>query len=190
MNPRVIDAADVAPQTWANGGGHTRELLTWPAGANWALRISLADVERDGPFSAYSGVERWFAVVHGAGVVLRFPEGTRTQTRLDAPLCFNGGAAPACALIDGETRDLNLMQRGGRAHLSVVDGMAWRADFRQRGLFTAQPGEWRGGGHCIALPALTLLWCDATDDKPWTFTAQAVDAAPGWWLGFSPGGSA
>ena len=36
--PTAVCAADVAPQAWRNGGGSTRELLAWPAGADWRLR--------------------------------------------------------------------------------------------------------------------------------------------------------
>jgi environmental stress-induced protein Ves len=35
------------------------------------LRISVAEITRDGPFSAFAGVQRWFAVLEGAGVMLR-----------------------------------------------------------------------------------------------------------------------
>ena len=75
----------VPPQPWRNGGGSTRELFTWPGGAApWQLRISVADIERDAPFSAYPGVERWFAVVEGAGVRLQLPGGTQPALPHDA----------------------------------------------------------------------------------------------------------
>ena len=41
---QLIDAASVAPQAWRNGGGQTRELIAWPAGADWRVRISRADI--------------------------------------------------------------------------------------------------------------------------------------------------
>jgi environmental stress-induced protein Ves len=34
------------------------------------VRLSVADIERDGPFSAFAGLIRWFAVLSGAGVLL------------------------------------------------------------------------------------------------------------------------
>ena len=61
------------PQPWRNGGGVTRELLAWPDGGDWRVRVSVADIDADGPFSAFPGVERWFAVLEGAGVALRSP---------------------------------------------------------------------------------------------------------------------
>ena len=71
MNLLRCDA--VEPQSWKNGGGLTRELLAWPARDGWALRISVADIRADGPFSAFAGVDRWFAVLEGNGVRLVLP---------------------------------------------------------------------------------------------------------------------
>ena len=63
----VVRAATIEPQRWRNGAGLTRELLAWPEPRDWQLRISVADIREDAPFSAYPGVDRWFAVVDGAG---------------------------------------------------------------------------------------------------------------------------
>lgn len=65
----MIGVDRVEPQPWRNGGGTTRELLAWPRGAaEWQLRISVADITRDGAFSRFDGIDRGFAVVDGAGV--------------------------------------------------------------------------------------------------------------------------
>ena len=56
MSWALIRLNEVAPVPWRNGGGVTRELLAWPSPGDWALRISVAEVERDGPFSRYPGV--------------------------------------------------------------------------------------------------------------------------------------
>lgn len=130
--PTLIDAAQQPPQAWRNGGGVTRELHAWPSATDWQLRISLADIERDGPFSAFPGVQRHFAVLSGAGVALRFGDVWREQRASDPPLAFDGADAPDCRLLNGATRDLNLMLRGG-----LQGGMAltpdprwtWRAVF-------------------------------------------------------------
>ena len=119
---RTVRLDSVAAQPWRNGGGRTRELLAWPSADAWSLRISVAEIERDGPFSAFPGVQRWFAVIEGAGVLLSFDGAERSCRRGDAPLAFDGGEAPGCHLLDGPTRDLNLMARGGRATLLAVQG--------------------------------------------------------------------
>lgn len=96
---------------WRNGGGRTRELLAWPSADAWQVRVSVAEIEADGPFSAFVGVDRCFAVLEGAGVVLSLPGGERRLASGDDAAAFPGEAAPMCRLIDGPTRDLNLMAR-------------------------------------------------------------------------------
>ena len=78
------------------------------------MRLSVADIERDGPFSAFAGMDRWFAVLSGAGVLLGNPVQI-VRRKNDGPINFAGESAPDCQLIDGATRDLNLMIRRDRA---------------------------------------------------------------------------
>ncbi len=161
--PRELRALDVTPQPWRNGGGRTRELVASPPGADWMLRVSLADIDVDGPFSAFPGVQRWFAVVAGAGVVLTLPgaTGTRRLTTADEPFAFDGAAAPGCRLIDGPTRDLNLMLRGGlRGEMARArSGEPWTGStWRWRACFTAGAARWQGGDAGVReLAPFTLL---------------------------------
>lgn len=189
MTPQLVDAGRVAAQAWRNGGGRTRELLRWPqaAAADWALRISVADIDADGPFSSFPGVERWFAVIEGAGVVLHFGDASRPVRPFDPALRFDGAAAPGCSLIDGPTRDLNLMLRGGHGLMQpVVAGIEWTAAFEVRALFTAVPGQWRAGDDRLAVPAFALLWTDTCAAAAWAFEpAVPSNAARSWWLGFT-----
>ncbi|MBK6295118.1 MAG: HutD family protein [Rhodoferax sp.] len=122
MSFQCIAVDDVVPQAWRNGGGQTRELLAWPNAADWTLRISLADIEADGPFSPFPGVQRWFAVVQGGGVQLQFADTSRFIGLSDEPFCFDGALAPACVMLQGPTRDLNLMLRGPAGHMRRVRG--------------------------------------------------------------------
>ena len=182
---KLVHLKDVAPQPWRNGGGQTRELLTWPETGDWRLRISLADIEKDGPFSAFPGVTRWFTVVQGQGVVLRFGDRTETLGPGSAPLRFDGGAAPGCSLIDGPTRDLNLMLRGGEGVMRpVLAGAPWEEGFARRGLFTAVPGVLRAGEASTPLPADTLAW-QIGAGRALAFEPDRSAAGPaGWWLGY------
>ena len=111
-DPRRVRCAAVSPQPWRNGGGQTRELLTWPPGAAWRVRLSVADIQTNGPFSVFEGVQRWFVVLDGAGVRLRTAGQSHHLTPVSPPLRFSGDAATDCWLTDGPTRDLNLMLRG------------------------------------------------------------------------------
>jgi environmental stress-induced protein Ves len=45
---QVVEAGRVSAQPWRNGGGLTRELCTWPPGAAWQVRVSVADITRMG----------------------------------------------------------------------------------------------------------------------------------------------
>jgi environmental stress-induced protein Ves len=184
---RVIRAAEVTRQRWRNGGGWTRELLAWPAADAWQVRVGVADVEADSPFSVFAGVERWFAVLHGAGVELSVDGALHRLTPQDAPLRFSGSAATHCRLIDGPTRDLNLMLReAAGAMVRVAAGHAWSPRARGGGLFAAVPGRCHAGDRIIDVPADALLWFERV---PRTLAFEPSAAAPadaiGWWLAAS-----
>jgi uncharacterized protein len=143
----VVQLADCPLVPWRNGGGRTRELLAWPNASDWQVRVSVAEIEADGPFSPYPGIERWFALLGGAGVVLALPQGEVTLRPGSAAVAFAGEAAPACRLIDGPTQDLNLMLRR-------CAQTSWRGIFADGALhWSADPSEalpalrgWRLGG--------------------------------------------
>jgi environmental stress-induced protein Ves len=195
MNPLCIQADQVPPQAWRNCGGRTRELLVWPTPADWQLRISRADIAADGPFSAFAGVQRWFVVLSGNGVVLHLPTAdgrTLDHTLLPghAPLHFDGGLAPGCGLLDGATQDLNLMARGGSACMeAIVANHPWSADFAMRGLYTASSGTWSDGLQAMPLAAHSLLWIANASSVPsadFRFAAHDTEPTRAWWLGFTP----
>jgi uncharacterized protein len=190
---QLIHAEHIAPQAWRNGGGQTRELLAHPAGADWHVRVSLADIRADGPFSAFPGVQRWFTVVQGPGVRLSFAEGDRLQREDDAPLNFDGARAPGCTLLNGPTRDLNLMLRGVTGTMSAaLAGATWEAPhYGWRAFFSRVPGRLvNANGGPTAVPALTLL--SGLPGGPCHFEPDhASEAAQarvcGWWLGAAAG---
>lgn len=189
MSPQPISADLVNAAPWRNGGGVTRELLAWPTPADWRVRLSMADIARDGPFSAFNGVRRWLVLLSGHGIALSLPGG---ETRLqpgDAPLAFDGAAAPDCRLLDGRVRDLNLMCRGGgHAGLQAVEpAQDWRAPpGALAGLFARVPGVWHADGHTHALPAHSLVWRPPAQDnatEAWRFEPDTPAPGPcGWWL--------
>lgn len=187
MTPQLIHAQDCAPQPWRNGGGQTRELLAWPAGPHWQLRISRADIDADGPFSSFPGVQRWFAVLQGAGVALQLDSEQQLHAG-DTPLCFDGANAPQCRLLDGPTQDLNLMVRQGKGHMQLVrPGKRWSATLGECGLYTCQTGLWSDGTQTLHLPAHTLLWHATPRSATWQFVADdSTQTLCAYWLGFSP----
>jgi len=189
-------AANAAPQPWRNGGGVTRELLCLPAdaGDDWTLRISVADIAADGPFSPFPGVTRWFAAVAGTGVRLAFRDAEVDIRPGDAPLRFDGADAPGCTLLDGATRDLNVMARKRRADALVT--VATFLDAAEPGpspgfgFFALQPLALHGvGAEPLAMPALSLAWCESPSDagRAWSVSPPHKAAArehtvPGYWI--------
>jgi environmental stress-induced protein Ves len=181
----LIRCDDVVPQPWRNGGGQTRELMTWPDAADWRVRISVATIEADGPFSAFAGVERWFGVLEGGGVELSVEGEIRRLLRGDPPLRFRGSARTDCRLLDGPTRDLNLMLRDASGRMSIAqDGVDWRPPQGRCGLFAAVAGECRSDGVATAVPAHALLWFERSPQSLSFHASEppASDSAIGWWL--------
>ncbi len=185
MKPIRVD--DMPAQPWKDGGGTTRELVAWPRRDDWQVRVSVADIAADGPFSAYRGVKRWFAVLKGAGVELRVGDVVHRLTRNAAPFVFDGGEPAGCRLIDGPTRDLNLMLRGADGRLELAeDRLGWQPRARLAGLFAAVSGECVAGTARVAVEPYSLLWFDPAP-KSLTFTAGARPAgASGWWIAATP----
>lgn len=122
---RTAALAEAVARPWRNGGGTTRELAAWPAADAWSWRMSVAEVNRDGPFSPFPGVTRWFAVLNGAGVQLDVGGQTHAVQASSAPLVFDGGDACECTLPDGPTQDFNLMvQSRFPSKMARVNGRA------------------------------------------------------------------
>ena len=184
MIPRLVRADTPAPQPWRNGRGRMRELLAWPSPSHWQLRVSVADIESDGPFSAFPGVQRWFVVIEGAGVLLN---GRPLHPR-DAPWAFDGAEAPDCRLIQGRTLNLNLiLARDARGALHAArERISWTPDAPRCGFFAARPGWLTAGADPWSLPARTLAWFDEAPHCALTFcTGDANPGTMGWWLSFT-----
>ncbi len=98
---------------WKNGGGTTAEVASAPEGASlsdFAWRVSIAEVSRDGPFSEFVGVDRIIMVIEGAGMLLS-ANGVEHRLEPMRPFNFSGDVATMARLIDGPTRDINVMTR-------------------------------------------------------------------------------
>jgi hypothetical protein len=138
--------------------------------------VSVARIDRSGPFSPFPGVQRCFAVLHGEGVTLDLPAGRRSLGPHDEPVAFDGEDAPGCHLLEGPTEDLNLMalREAGRPRLqraaagSVLDG-----SHRWRGLFAASSALLDIEDQTEPVSAGTLLWTDAADAPPWRLHSGA-----------------
>ncbi len=155
----VVSLSNCPFVPWRNGGGRTRELLAWPTASDWLVRVSVAEIEADGPFSPFPGIDRCFAVLEGAGVELALPAGVAQLGPESDALAFAGEDAPGCRLLAGPTRDLNLMARRDAGRITMRRAPGRRAAARWRGLF-----------------AIDTLWW--TDDPAEAWPSHGG----GWWL--------
>lgn len=175
---QTLRLADAPKQPWKNGGGFTRELLRWPQqGEDWRVRLSVADIERDGAFSHFVGVQRWFAVLQGR--LCLDIHGTRHE--LDpssAPLVFDGAAPAYCTLRSTASQDFNLMLRAasGSLHQGAWQGKIQPLDHAQSpspsqnqtpSLFAVYAADGGAQVSCndrtLNLAPHSLTWCWVTD---------------------------
>lgn len=117
---RIIRSADYPTRPWKNGGGTTRDIVVSPPAASlddFDFRLSLAQVDRDGPFSRFDGVDRTLVLLSGAMTL------HEQQRRIDLvrnePVAFEGECAIEATLAGGSTLDFNVMTRRGRARHTV-----------------------------------------------------------------------
>ncbi|MEM5437379.1 HutD family protein [Paraburkholderia diazotrophica] len=126
----LIRGADVVASPWKNGGGVTREVAAHPAGAAldaFVWRVSVADVGAAGPFSRFAGIDRTLVLLSGAGMLLEGDEGAHALREPLDVARFKGETAIDARLVDGPTRDFNLMVRRGAA---TGDVAIWRDEVR------------------------------------------------------------
>lgn len=109
----ILRRADYRQSLWKNGQGLTEEVLTVPEGSdvsNFDLRISIAHVSSDGPFSIFPGIDRTIVSLQGGGMILDLPDGTQQWlTPGSKPFRFPGEWAVSSRNIEGPTLDLNIM---------------------------------------------------------------------------------
>lgn len=187
MSIQVVELQSAQPTPWKNGGGTTRDLLAWPPdAASWHLRISVAEVARDGPFSDFSGIDRWFAVLQGAGVALQLA-GERHEVRLGAPpLHFDGALAPMCWLLAGPTSDLNLLVRRDSGTGSMIDarpGDDWVSPSAWRALVVTEAVDMLVDHETgVRTKGTALIWSAQAGHQRWQMRPSHGASARGWWI--------
>ena len=142
---RLLTPSDYRSMPWKNGAGRTTELAVHPAGAGldaFAWRVSIANVERDGPFSAFPGIDRTIVLLDGAGMRLSVAGREMEVTTRFVPHEFRGDQSVDCTLVAGPCRDFNAMFRRGRTRgsVGVVRGSAAEFDPAQFCLSYAAKG--------------------------------------------------
>lgn len=97
----VVRASALIAVPWANGGGQTRVIADRPE-----FRLSLATIDAEGPFSAFPGLIRHFALV--AGHVNLSPVALSLDPS-SLPVTFEGALAVFARPYGGPALALNLM---------------------------------------------------------------------------------
>jgi environmental stress-induced protein Ves len=96
---------------WANGRGTSYEIASDRNEAGeWTWRLAMAPVNEDGPFSRIECVNRFLAVVEGAGMLLTVDR-KKLQCLPMQVVRFRGDAITEATLTDGSIMDINLMVR-------------------------------------------------------------------------------
>ncbi len=126
----VVGPGDRVAMPWKNGGGVTHELVrreTDGEGAGFSVRVSIATVASDGPFSQFPGVDRVILLLQGAGFLLRRADGVEVSVdRPLVPFAFRGEDAWACTLRAGPVVDFNVMTHRAVCRAVVrVCGAGW-----------------------------------------------------------------
>ncbi|WP_338492017.1 HutD family protein [Streptomyces sp. SJL17-4] len=182
MHP--FDVESLTAGRWRNGGGATREIVSWPAGGGeFGWRASVADIDRDGPFSAFPGVDRTLTLLAGDGVRLASPGVfDRLLSRPGEPLGFSGDLALAAELPGGACRVLNIMVRRGRwtARVDRVAGPVVPPG-GHAGVFYVLRGTWRVGPEGrIAADGQGVWWGEGDDAAGRAVSPLSADAVALW----------
>lgn len=109
MSWQIVGAEHWQTQPWKNGGGVTHEILREMANDHFGWRLSLAEINSDGPFSSFPDIDRVITLVEGNGFTLNIDQQTVTLNKRGEFHPFAGEATTSCRLLNGPVRDLNLM---------------------------------------------------------------------------------
>jgi uncharacterized protein len=111
---RILWAKDRVATPWKNGGGTTSEVIVFSPGAgfdDFGWRVSIAQVERSGPFSMFAGIDRHLAMLEGRVVLNIAGREPIELSPSSQPESFPGDVAINADVIDGPATDLNVMTR-------------------------------------------------------------------------------
>jgi environmental stress-induced protein Ves len=188
VNVTHLRRADYVRQNWKNGGGTTTELARDAVGERWRWRLSIADVERAGPFSDFTGYRRIITLLEGRGMALTFDGAPPVVIdRRYLPLAFDGGLRTECRLLGGPIRDMNLIVDDARLTASVdirmpadVSSLDFTTDacallHAIRGRFETRIGE-----HGVRLQPGDTLRVDDGDGETLSTIPLDADAVLAW----------
>lgn len=124
---KIIRRATFKATPWKNGGGVTHEAIRVPkVGDPFDWRVSVAQIEKSGPFSDFAGYRRKMVLLKGTGIELKFGDGQQQRLNQVGDMAeFDGALATHCNLLSGPCMDLNLMvadERQVKARVERIRG--------------------------------------------------------------------
>lgn len=98
---------------WKNGGGKTTELfkISGSTDSSFLFRLSIANVESNGPFSHFPNTERILMLLDGPGFHLKSSEYDFSLKDSQIPFYFSGESSIFCTLVNGPCHDFNVMTK-------------------------------------------------------------------------------
>lgn len=128
----MLQSADYRRMRWKNSRGWTTEIAVFPAeagldGKSFEWRVSLAEIENDGEFSAFPGYDRTILLAEGAGMELSFDAAPPQRiAQRYTPFRFKGEWQTRCRLLHGPVRDFNVMTMRSKwqHHCEMLQGAA------------------------------------------------------------------
>lgn len=108
---------------WKNGGGETTEIFVCPSEFGFDWRVSIAAVNRNGPFSVFAGYDRHILVLSDEGMELEITGAIKVTVAPLVPYRFSGDSTVYGRLSGGPVRDFNLIVRRdyGEGSLCVME---------------------------------------------------------------------
>ena len=183
----ILRAADRVAVPWKNAGGVTREVAAHPPHSdlgNFDWRVSLAEVSRGGPFSAFPGVDRHMVVISGRLELAISGREVLSLSSDSAPISFPGELPVHAEPHAGPATDLNVMTRRGRfmarvTRASVAASTQIRLEADTTLLLALAPLTLRGASADAHLAALDAARFSASAE---TLTVQSAGAGAACWL--------
>ena len=141
------DSHTLPVSRWRNGGGETREIISFPpAATDFSWRISIATIAADGAFSRFPGIDRVITLLEGEGVELDAEDKYRQLLIRNQPFAFAGEDLIHARLIGNVSSDFNVMTRRETHQAGVrVLSDTFSPDSAASGVVYVLAGEWITG---------------------------------------------
>lgn len=120
MQISPLPASGFLRRPWKNGLGETILIAGDTRGQDWQdveWSLSRTVIRQAGPFSDFTGYERWQVVIEGSGLVLETPDREIDLRQSLRPVRYDGAVSVRARLEAGEVGVVNLIAR--QCHFSA-----------------------------------------------------------------------